>query len=65
MEKTPLSDDEVYELLHRAWLLFNGVVVATPLGHDVVTVMLHQIELMQRAVIIASEGDGTKYPNGS
>ncbi|MBN7760283.1 hypothetical protein JYP52_03985 [Nitratireductor aquibiodomus] len=51
----PLSDDEVYERLHAAWLLFNNQEVQTPLGRDVLAIMLRQIETMQKAMIIVRE----------
>ncbi|MEF2073485.1 hypothetical protein [Consotaella aegiceratis] len=52
----PLSDDEVYELLHAALLLFHGKRAATPLGQDVISTIIRQIGLLQQATIIVREG---------
>ena len=61
-DKKPLSDDEVFELLADALMLFHNRAVATPLGRDVLIVMIKQIETMQRAMIIVKEGSNPEPP---
>ena len=55
----PLSDDQVYDLLHDALLSFSHRTVATAEGQAVLATAIRQIELLQRALIILKEGDGT------
>lgn len=55
-----LSDEDVYALLHEAWLLFQNKTAATPLGRDVITVLSRQIEHMQRGMIGVM--DGVTFP---
>lgn len=55
-DKEPLTDDEIFELLHRASLMFSDLVVMTPLGQDIVTVMLRNLDILQKAMIIVREG---------
>lgn len=55
----PLSDDDVYELLHNALLSFSHRTVATADGQAILSTAIRQIEVLQRALIILKEGDGT------
>lgn len=55
-----LSDQEVYDLVHEAWQLFQNKTVETPLGQDVLTVLIKQLELMQRAMLAVM--DGVTFP---
>lgn len=55
----PLSDDQVYDLLHDALLSFSHRNVATIEGQAVLATAIRQIELLQRAIIILKEGDGS------
>lgn len=55
----PLSDDDIYDLLHEALLSFSHRTVATADGQAVLGTAIRQIELLQRALIILKEGDGS------
>ena len=55
----PLSDDDVYELLHAALLSFSHRTVATSDGQAILATAIKQIEILQSALIILKEGDGS------
>jgi len=50
-DEEALTDEQVYDLLHEARLLFLNKVVETPLGQDVLKIAIRQIDLLQRAMI--------------
>lgn len=54
----PLTDDQVFELLHAALLSFSHRTVATSDGQAILSTAIRQIEVLQRALIILKEGDG-------
>lgn len=58
----PLTDDQVYGLLHDALLSFSHRTVATSDGQAILTTAIKQIEILQRALIILKEGDGSTEP---
>lgn len=58
IDDPPLSDDDIYELLHTALLLFSNRTVATEDGRAILTVAIKQMEILQSAWIILKEGDG-------
>lgn len=55
----PLTDDQVFELLHAALLSFSHRTVATSDGQAILSTAIRQIEVLQRALIILKEGDGS------
>jgi len=58
----PLSDDQVYDLLHDALLSFSHRTVATADGQAILSTAIRQMEILQRALIILKEGDGSTEP---
>lgn len=56
MSEPPLSDDDVYELLHTALLSFSNREVQTKSAQDVLTLAIKQMELLQRALLILQDG---------
>lgn len=55
----PLTDDQVFELLHAALLSFSHRTVATSDGQAILSTAIKQMEILQRALIILKEGDGS------
>ncbi|MBX5021224.1 hypothetical protein HJB63_01280 [Rhizobium lentis] len=52
----PLSDEEVYDLLHQALLLLSKKTVRTQGAHSVLSAAVANLEVLQKALIIMSEG---------
>lgn len=59
-DKKPLSDDDVYDLLHEALLLLSYREVETKDGQAILGTAIRQLEVLQRAMIILKEGDGSE-----
>lgn len=55
-EKKVLSDDDVYELLHQAYLLLSNKTVATEMGRSVLATAIRDLDILQKALIIMKEG---------
>lgn len=61
-DNPPLTDDQVYELLHAALLSFSHRSVATVDGQAILSTAIKQLEILQRALIILNEGDSSTEP---
>lgn len=55
MADEPLSDEQVYDLMHQALLLLMNRKAKTDHGADVLSVSIKQIQLLQHALLIFSE----------
>lgn len=51
-DKRPLSDEEVYDLLHQALLLLSNKVVLTERGQSVLGTAMRDISMLQQALLI-------------
>lgn len=61
-DEKPLSDNEVYELLHAALLTLMNRTVETTIGRDILATAIRDLTMLQSAMIIMREGDGTTGP---
>jgi len=55
MPNDPLTDDQVYQLLHEMILLGSNKVVSSPEAKIILTKALLDLENYQRALLIATE----------
>ncbi len=66
MAQTPLTDRDVYDLLHEAQLLLLNKVVITPHARDVLSMAIRDLSIMQTALLSLSERqDRPRNENGS
>lgn len=56
MADKPLSDIEVYDLLHAAMTLLLNKTVATVNGKAVLGAAIQDLEVLQKALLIMTEG---------
>ncbi|MCY1228359.1 hypothetical protein D9M68_188440 [compost metagenome] len=56
MAEKPLSDTEVYDLLHEALSLLMNKTVKTENGRQVLAAAIRDLDILQRALLIMSEG---------
>lgn len=56
MADRALSNDEVYDLLHQAFLLMSNKTVQTEAGQSVLTAALGNLDILQKAFLIMTEG---------
>lgn len=61
-DEKPLSDNDVYELLHAALLTFTDRTVQTTIGRDILATAIRDLTMLQSAMIIMREGDGSTEP---
>ena len=54
-DKRPLSDEEVYDLLHQAFLLLSNKVVLTERGRSVLGTAIHDIVMLQHALLLMAD----------
>jgi len=52
----PLSDEEVYDLIHQALMLLSKKTVRTESAHSVLSAAVANLEVLQKALIIMTEG---------
>lgn len=55
MAKVPLSDEEVYDLLHQAVLLLSNKVVRTEKAQAVLSTALTDLDVLQKALLIMTD----------
>lgn len=55
-DKQPLSDEEVYDLLHQALMLLSKKTVRSQNAHSVLSAAVANLEVLQRALLIMTEG---------
>jgi hypothetical protein len=51
----PLSDEEVYDLLHQAVLLLSNKVVRTEKAQAVLSTALTDLDVLQKALLIMTD----------
>ncbi len=56
MADKPLSDREVYDLMHEALMLLSKKTVRTKNAHAVLSAAIGNLEVLQKALIIMTEG---------
>jgi hypothetical protein len=49
-DETPLTDEQVYELIHQIRLMLSGRTVATELGQKIIGLALRDIVVIQTAM---------------
>ena len=55
MANRPLSDEEVYDLLHEAVLLLSNKVVRTEKAQAVLSTALTDLDVLQKALLIMTD----------
>jgi hypothetical protein len=55
-ENKPLTDEEVYDLMHEALMLLSKKTVRTKNAHAVLSAAVANLEVLQKALIIMTEG---------
>lgn len=55
-EKQPLSDEEVYDLIHQALALLLNRTVRTKHAQDVLSMAIRDLSIIQAAFLSLSEG---------
>lgn len=56
MADKPLSDEEVYDLLHAAMSLMLNKTVRTENGRQVLETAIRNLDVLQKALLIMTEG---------
>lgn len=56
MADKPLSDDEVYDLLHAALSLLLNKTVRTENGRQILETAIRDLDILQKALLIMTEG---------
>jgi methyl coenzyme M reductase gamma subunit len=56
MANKPLSDEEVYDLLHAAMSLLVNKTVRTENGRQVLETAIRDLDILQKALLIMTEG---------
>lgn len=56
MAHKPLSDEEVYDLLHTAMSLLLNKTVRTEEGRQILETAIRDLEVLQKALLIMTEG---------
>ncbi len=56
MADKPLSDEEVYDLLHAALSLLLNKTVLTAEGQQILETAIRNLDILQKALLIMTEG---------
>lgn len=61
MADKPLSDEDVYDLIHEAKALLLNKVVRTEKAWSVLTTAIQDLDLLQRALLIMTDPPQTEF----